>query len=139
VSVQFIPLAGCLQNALQQQSAFAASMLHLFQSSFTPDPTSPLSAYTTAEATYTTYAALPMTTWFPPILAPGSGFMIQSPEVQFTTGSSDPIVTNLIGGCYLVDSGGFLRITIIFTTPVPFQLAHQGLPINIVYLFPTGI
>lgn len=138
MSVQFIPLAGCLANALQQQTAFAASLLHLFQSTFMPDPSNVLADYTAAEATYDTYAAIEMTTWFDPILAPGSGFMINSPEVQFSTGDTDPVVTNLIGGCYLVDATGHLRITIIFTAAIPMQLAYQGIPINIVYLFPTG-
>jgi hypothetical protein len=137
--VQFIPLAGCLANATQQQTAFALSVLHLFKSTFVPDPSTPLAAYTTAEADYTGYTALVMIAWFPPILSPGSGFMIQSPEVQFTTGAADPTVPNIIGGCYLLDAGGAIRITIIFTAPIPMQLAHQGIPINIVYLFPTGV
>lgn len=139
MSVQFIPLAGCLQNALEMQTALAASMCHLFVSTFTPDPSSPLSDYTAAEATYDDYAAIEFTTWLPPILAPGTGFMIQSPEIQFRTGTTDPMVPNLIGGLYVVDSGGFLRITVIFTAPVPMQLAYQGIPINLVYLFPTGL
>lgn len=138
MSVQFIPLSGCLANATQQQAAFAASMLHLFQSTFVPDPSNVLADYTAAEATYTGYEALEMTTWNSPILAPGTGFMIQSPEVQFSTGDTDPATGNLIGGCYLVDSTGALRITIIFASPIPMQLAYQGIPINIVYLFPTG-
>lgn len=138
MSVQFIPLAGCLANALQQQTAFAASVLHLFQSTFVPDPSNPLSDYTAAEATYDTYMAQTMTTWFSPILAPGTGYMINSPEVQFQTGTSDPVVPNSIGGCFLVDSTGKLRVTVIFTNPVPFQLANQGIPINLTYLFPTG-
>jgi hypothetical protein len=138
VSVQFIPLSGCLANATQQQTAFAASLLHLFQSSFVPTPSNVLADYTAAEADYTGYEALEMTTWNAPILSPGSGFMIQSPEVQFSTGDTTPATGNLIGGCYLVDSTGALRITIIFASPIPMQLAYQGIPINIVYLFPTG-
>ena len=65
--------------------------------------------------------------------------MINSPEVQFSTGDTDPTTPNSVAGCYLVDATGKLRLTIIFTTPIPFQLAYQGLPINIVYLFPTGV
>lgn len=139
MSVQFVPLAGCYANALQQQTAFAASLLHLFQASFIPTPSNVLADYTTAEADYDDYAAIEMTTWFAPILAPGTGYMIQSPEVQFATGSTTPVVPNTIGGCYLVDSTGALRFTIIFTAPVPMEQAHQGIPINIVWFFPTGV
>jgi hypothetical protein len=138
VSVQFIPLAGCLANATQQQTAFAESILHLFQSSFVPTPSNILADYTAAEADYDSYAALTMTAWNTPILSPGSGFLIQSPEVQFSVGATDPTVGNVIGGCYLVDATGALRLTIIFASPIPMELAHQGIPINIIYLFPTG-
>lgn len=139
MSVQFIPLSGCLASALALQLAFADSVLHLFQALFTPTPSDPLASYTAAEATYDSYAPITMTAWLDPILAPGTGFMITSPEVQFSTGDADPVVPNVIGGCYLVDAAGKLRISVIFTTPIPFQMAYQGLPINLVYLFPTGV
>lgn len=138
MSSQFIPLSGCLANATEMQAALAESVLHLFQSTFTPTPSNILSDYTAAEATYTGYEAQTMTAWLAPLLAPGTGFMINSPEVQFSTGDTDPETPNTVGGCYLVDSAGALRITVIFTSPIPFQLAYQGLPINLVYLFPTG-
>lgn len=139
MSVQFVPLSGCYQNALQQQTAFAASEVHLFQSSFVPTPSNILADYTAAEADYDTYVALEMTAWFDPILAPGTGYMIQSPEVQFSTGSTDPTTPNVIGGCYLLDTAGNLRFTVIFTAPVPMELAHQGIPLNFVWFFPTGV
>lgn len=138
MSVQFIPLAGCLANALQMQTALAESVLHLFQSTFVPTPSNVLADYTTAEATYTGYTAATMTAWLAPLLAPGTGFMINSPEVQFSTGDTDPDVPNLIGGCYLVDAEGALRLTVIFASPAPFELAYQGIPISLVWLFPTS-
>ncbi len=139
MSTQFIPLSGCLASATSMQTALAASMLHLFKSTFVPDPSTPLASYTAAEADYDSYVALEMTTWNDPILAPGTGFMVQSPEVQFSTGTTDPTTPNTIGGCYLVDAAGHLRITVIFTAAVPMQVAYQGIPINLVYLFPTGL
>jgi hypothetical protein len=138
MSVQFIPLSGCLANATQQQAAFADTMVHLFQSTFVPTPSNVLADYTAAEATYTGYMALAMTAWLDPILSPGSGFMIQSPEVQFSTGDTDPATPNLIGGCYLVDADGALRMTVIFASVIPMELAYQGIPLSFVYLFPTG-
>lgn len=138
MSSSFIPLTGCLANATQQQTAFAESVLHLFQSSFVPTPSNVLADYTAAEATYTGYEELTLAAWLAPILAPGTGFMINSPEVQFSTGDTTPTTPNLIGGCYLVDAAGALRLTIIFQQPIPFELAYQGLPISLTYLFPTG-
>lgn len=138
MSTQFIPLSGCLASATAMQTALAASMMHLFQSTFVPTPSNVLADYTAAEATYDSYEAIEMTAWLAPILAPGTGFMIQSPEVQFSVGDTDPTTTNVIGGCYLVDAAGALRITVIFTAPFPMEAAYQGIPINLVYLFPTG-
>lgn len=138
MSTSFIPLSGCLANATQQQTAFAESILHLFKSTFSPTPSNVLADYTAAEADYTGYEALTLTAWLSPILAPGNGFMINSPEVQFSTGDTAPATGNLIGGCYLVDSTGALRLTIVFASPVPMELAYQGIPISLTYLFPTG-
>lgn len=138
MSSSFIPLAGCEANAAAQQTAFAESVLHLFQSTFVPTPSNVLSDYTAAEADYTGYTAKTLTAWLDPILAPGTGFMINSPQVQFETGDTTPTTGNLIGGCYLVDAEGVLRLTIVFAQAVPFELAYQGLPIALTYLFPTG-
>lgn len=139
MSTQFVPLSGCEQNAKERQTAYAVSKLHLFKSSFIPTPSNVLADYTAAEADYDAYAEKTLTAWFNPILAPGSGFMIESPLVQFEVGASTPVTPNLIGGCYLVDAAGKLRATVIFTQPLPMQMAGQGIPISLVDLFPTGV
>lgn len=139
MSTQFFPLEGCLTTATAVRTALANSVMHLFQSTFTPEPSDPLSAYTAAECDYAGYAAETMAAWNPPILAPGTGYMIGSPLVQFewVAGGGDP--GNLVGGCYVVDAAGKLRLTVIFTEPIPMQQAGQGIPINLVWLFPTGV
>src|SRR5262245_51532221 len=134
----FYPLAGALANAEERQAILAGSVLHLFKSDLNPNPSTPLSEFTANEADYTGYAAIPFATWHDPILAPGSGYMIESPYAQFDTGATTPVVANLIGGAYLVDSGGDLRMCVIFDTPVPMEVAHQGIPIQLIDLFPTG-
>lgn len=137
MSVQFFPLEGCLVSAADMQTALALSELHLFQSTLNPDAATPLADYTTAEADYTGYALETLTAWFDPQYAPGTGYMIASPQVQFlSTGSG---VTNVIGGCYLVDANGDLRLTVTFTDTIPMQIAGQGILISLVWLFPTGL
>jgi len=138
VSVQFNSLEGCLQDALETQTAYALSVLHLFKSSFVPTPSNVLADYTAAEADYDNYSAETLTAWFDPLLAPGSGYMITSPLVQFETGVA-VTTPNLIGGCYLVDAAGKLRLVVIFTNPVPMQIPGQGIPISLIDLFPTGV
>lgn len=139
MSVQFFPLEGCLTTATAIRTALANSVLHLFKSDFVPEPSSPLADYTADEADYDGYAAITMATWNAPILAPGTGYMIGSPLVQFVWTHDTDDVQNVIGGCYLVDSAGKIRLTVIFTAPIPMQQAGQGIPINLVWLFPTGV
>lgn len=140
MSTQFFPLEGCYTSAKAMQTALALSVLHLFQSTLpAPDPSTPLADYTTAEATFTNYTAQTFTAWNDPILAPGTGYMIGSPLVQFETGTSTPATGNQISGCYLVDAAGKHRLTVIFTDIIPMTAANQGIPINLVWLFPTGV
>lgn len=139
MSVQFTPLIGCHQDATERRTALAASVVHLFQSSFTPTPSNVLADYTAAEADYTGYAVADIATWYAPILAPGTGFELDAPSVSFQVGSTDPTVGNVIGGCYLVDSAGNLRQTVIFTQPIPMELAYQGMVIPLSLLFTPGV
>lgn len=117
----------------------ASSVMHLFKSTFTPEPSSPLSEYTAAECDYDGYAPITLTTWLAPILAPDTGYMINSPLVQFTYDFDTLGTGNTVGGCYIVDAGGKNRIAVIFTAPIPMQVDGQGIPITIVWLFPTGV
>ena len=139
MSTQFFPIPGCQTTAAAVRAALANSVLHLFKSSFAPTPANILADYTAAEADYDTYVAITITAWAAEILAPGTGYMILSGLQQFAVGASDPTVPNEIGGCYLVDAAGKLRLTGIFTAPVPMAMAGQGVPITLTWLFPTGV
>lgn len=138
MSEQFFPLAGCETTATAVRTSLANSVLHLFKETLAPEPSTPLSAYTAAEADYDGYAAITMVAWNLPILAPGTGFMIGSPLVQFAFDFDTLGTGNVIKGCYLVDAAGKLRLTVVFTDLIPMQVAGQGIPINLVWLFPTG-
>lgn len=139
MSTQFFPLEGCLTTATAVRTAMASSVMHLFKSTFTPDPSSPLSEYTAAECDFDGYAPITLTAWLAPILAPDTGYMINSPLVQFAWEHDTDDIGNTVGGCYIVDAGGKNRIAVIFTAPVPMQQAGQGIPISLVWLFPTGV
>lgn len=135
---QFNPLAGCLATATAMRTALAASILHLFKSGFSPTPSNVLADYTAQECDFDGYLAATIAAWNAPILAPDTGYMIGSPLVQFAWEHDTDDVGNDVGGCYLVDSLGVLRLAIVFTQPIPMQVAGQGLPINLIMLFPTG-
>lgn len=133
----FYPLAACREQASERRTEYATGEIHLFQSSFVPTPSDPLSSYTAAEADYDTYAPVTVTAWDDPILAPGSGFMISSPYFQFEVGATDPTTPNVIGGLWYEDAGGVIRFAIIFDEPLPMQAAYQAIYGTLVDLFPT--
>lgn len=132
------PLAATLEQADERKTAYAASEVHLFKSDLVPTPSTLLSEFVTNEADYDTYAPIAIAAFTGPILAPGSGYEILSPAVLFTTGATDPVVTNSIGGFWLEDGAGNIRLVGTFDPALPMQLANQGIPLSIIDLFPTG-
>lgn len=140
MSVQFYPLEACEANAIDMQTALVNSVVHLFQDTLpAPDPSTPLTAYTDAEADFSGYADQTIVAWLDPILAEGTGYMINSPNLQWVFDDSPGTPTNLVSGFYLLDSGGTIRFTVIFTNPVPMQVHGQGILFSIVLFFPTGV
>lgn len=137
-NVQFYPLESCLQQADERQAVYAASVLHLFKSTLVVDASTTKADLEAAEADYDAYVAQTLTAWFAPILAPGTGYMIASPLVQFSTGVTDPVVPNTIGGFWFEDAAGHVRGIGTFNPALPMQLANQGIDLNLVDLFPTG-
>lgn len=138
MSVQVIPLAGCLVDATAWRTSMANSDVHLFKSDFTPSASSSLADFTANEADYTGYEELTIAAWLAPILSSGSGYMVTSPLVQFTTGDTDPTEGNIIGGAYIVDAAAKLRMYVVFTQPIPMQVAGQGIPVSLTAFFNTG-
>lgn len=137
-NTSWYPLAGTLAQAEERQTAYAASVVHLFKSSLVPTPATVLADYEAAEADYDSYAPITLTAWAGPILAPGTGYMILSPGVLFTVGATDPVTPNTVGGFWLEDAAGDLRLVGMFEPTLPMQLAGQGIPLNLLDLFPTG-
>lgn len=138
MSAQVESFEGAYTNAKERQTSLASCIVNLFQSSLTPNASTPLADFTAAVATYDGYAAKTWTAWANPILAPGQGYAIVSPYSQFDTGATDPVTPNLIGGYYVTDAAGKLRQFVTFTSPAPMQLAHQGIPAQLTIIFPAG-
>jgi len=139
VSTQFFPLASAAKQASLLRTFMANSTIRLFKSSFVPSVSNVLADYNAAQCDYDSYAAITMPAWLPAILSPGSGYMVGSPLVQFEFPSGGAGVGNLVGGCYVLDAAGALALTVIFTQPIPMQLPGQGIPINLLWFFSTGL
>lgn len=135
---QWTPLQGCQKDADERQTVYVNSVMHLFKSSLTPTGSTTKAEFQAAEADYDDYAPITMAAWQEPILSPGSGYMIASPLVQFNVGVVDPVVGNVIGGWFMLDAAGTLRLAGTFENPIAMQLAGQGIPMNVYDLFPTN-
>lgn len=136
----FYTLQACDTCATERQAAYVGAQIRLYKSTFEPSPTSTLADFVAAEADYDGYAAQAFTPWFDPILAPGSGYMIASPLVQFAYVDGVTHVGNLIGGAFIVDAGGDLRMVLALTPTEYVTLAvnGQGFDVNVADVFPTG-
>lgn len=139
MSTQFFPLEGCLTTATEVKTAMASSTMHLFKDSLVPDPSTPTSDYTAAEADFDGYAEITITNWNAPILAPGTGYLISTPLMVFTWTFDTDSVGNLIGGCYCLDAATKNRLVVIFDESIPMQMAGQGIQFYVNWLFPTGV
>lgn len=135
----FYTLEACLQNATERQTALAASVAHLFKSSLVPTSSSTKAELTAAECDWTGYATKALAAWLGPILAPGSGYEIIMPLVLWDTGAADPAVGNDVGGAWIEDAAGKVRMVAVFDTPMPMQVAHDGIPLSLIDFFPTGV
>lgn len=134
-------LTGSAFLADLMQTALAASKLRLFKSTLVPVPETPLADFVTDEADFTGYPAggATLTAWLDPILMPppGSGYQIQSPMSQFAT-ANPTTVGNVIGGWFLVETGGALIAYGTFGSPIPMEEPGQGIDLAPVLTFPTG-
>lgn len=131
------PNDGALWLGAKVQTALAASKLHLFKSSFTPNNESVIADFDAAECDYDGYAAggIAVATWLAPLLTPPQGCEIESGTKQFHYVDGVGHVTNLAGGWYLTDTGGALVAYDVFPEAVPFQSNGNGLNLDIVLPF----
>lgn len=134
---QFTPFEGVFKSASERRTVYANSVMRLFKAEFSPTASSTATDFEANECDFDNYAAVTLTAWDDPILSPGAGAMIGSPLVQFEVGNTDPVVGNSVGGFWIEDAAGVVRLVGIFDDPVPMQVAHAGLPINTYDVFPT--
>lgn len=110
--------------------------MHLFQSSLTPTPTTPLEAFQAAEATYDGYAPKTITAWSEIILA-GAAYALYAPtqtfEYSYVSG-----VTNTIGGYWIQLAGGDLNMIVLFSPGESIAGPYQAVVRSPLQLFPWG-
>jgi hypothetical protein len=135
----FYTNAACMVNAAEKQTALALSKCRLFKSTFVPTPATTKAELEANEADYTGYTAggETITAWLDPLLDPAGGASITAPTIQFDV--TGPVVdTDIVGGFWVEDAGGDVRLVGQFAAPVPMEVVGQGFPLNIKIVEPTG-
>lgn len=135
----FYPNVGTLWVANNMQADLANSVLHLYQDSLSPGVLTTLAELSAAEADYDGYAAKTITAWLNELLNPAGGASIQAPTQQFEYVDGVGHVGNNIGGWYLVSSGGALVAIGTFPSPIALVANGQGIPLDILLRFGTGL
>lgn len=124
---------GALGNATRQQTAEALSMVRLFKAgTITLTPATTKTELEAGECDFTGYppGGIAITAFLDPILAAEGGYAIQSPTIQFTTGSPTTVPNN-VGGFWLETAGGDVVLATQFAVAVPMQVPGQGVPVSI--------
>jgi hypothetical protein len=108
------------------KTALATSKLALFLSSFAPTVNSKVADFVAADATYDGYTAggTAITAFLGPGTDPAGGADVVSPNVFFLYVDGMTHVMNLIGGWYLLTTGGALFAYGVF--PAPVAMAANG-------------
>lgn len=138
---QFYPLVGCQKKAADFKTLMASSKARLFKSPFFPIAGTPRSDYLAAECDYDGYLAggIVMTAFNDPILSPGSGYQTGSPLVQFAWAHDTDDVGNTVSGGWVETAGGIIMLAFNFAQNIPMQQAGQGIPLNFIFPFDTGL
>ena len=135
----FYTNAACMVNAAEKQAALALSKVRLFKSTFVPTVSTIKADLTGAEAAYTGYTAggETITAWLAPLLDPAGGASITAPTVQFDV--TGPVTaTDIVGGFWIEDAAGDVRLVGTFAAPIPMEVVGQGFPLNVKIVEPTG-
>ena len=130
----------CLTLAAEKQTALALSKVRLFKSTFIPTVATTAAELAAAEAAFTGYPAggAAVVAFLDPILDPSGGASITAPTVQFDMGPAPILATDLVGGFWLEDAAGDVRLVGTFGAPIPMEVLGQGFPLNIKLVDPTG-
>lgn len=135
------PNVGALVLAGVVRTRLAASKLRLFKNTgYMPNVSSTLAEMTAIEADFSGYPAggATLTAWLAPLLNPLGGASIESGLVQFQVvppTPPDPIVPNVIGGWFVVDSTGALITAGNFPNGVSMVADGMGIPMNVQLVF----
>lgn len=137
----FYPNTACLKQIGELKTVLALSKVRLFKDSLVPSVSTVKADLEAAEADYDGYTAggETITAFLGELLDPAGGASITAPTVQFDFVSANPTVnTNNVGGFWLEDAAGAVRVIGTFAAPIPMEFNGQGFPLNLKLNQATG-
>lgn len=112
------------------KTALALSKLRLIQAILTPNVNTTKAAMVAAEADFSGYTAggYTLTAWVGPVNNVGSGAIITPPAISpvFVDPDPDPVVSNSIGGWWVEDAAGNVRLVGTFDAPIAMGQVGNG-------------
>lgn len=132
----YISQSGALLDAQTWQTLLENATMHLFQSSYTPQPTDPITLFQAAECTFDGYAPSTIATWDNPVLAGTAWALLCAIQIfrwTFSTG-----VNNMVGGYWIQTAGGTLVTYAVFDPAESAGGTGQAIVRTPVQVFPWG-
>jgi hypothetical protein len=122
-----------IQMATELQAALANCTIDLFQDTLVPGITTTQLQLAAAVGNYSGYAQKTVAALLAPYLDPAGGASTNIATQQFQHNGG--AVANMIGGAWVEDAGGIVRLVMVFDQPVPMAVATDAIPLDIIFNF----
>lgn len=123
-----------LAKAADIKTALALSKLRLFTDALIPTRHTTVAELEAAECTYDGYPAggFTLTAWTGPTIDPNGGAVLTSPLINPAYGpAEDPPMSNDVGGWWVEDAAGNVRVLGRYDPPRPMGGLGSGFPVVI--------
>jgi hypothetical protein len=119
------------EKATVIKTSLATSKLRLFQAPLVPTQFTTKAQLVAAEADFTGYTpgGYPIAAWLGPTNNPAGGAVINTPSVNVLVAAPedpDPLVGNTIGGFWIEDTSGDVRVVGVYGPTRPLLLVGDG-------------
>jgi len=132
---QILPLSGAAEDVGLIKTNLVNAVIHLFDDTLTPSPTTVKADLVAAECDFDDYTSQVIAAWTGPVLAPISGWQINAPVQTWTVVTN--VITDLVGGYWIETAGGVVHDIFVFDQPVPMTVPGQSVQVVPVELVST--
>lgn len=135
--INALSLNGAKIIATANQARLANSVLHLFKAPFLPSITTTKADFLAQECDFDGYAPATIAAWGAPVLL-GPAWATYAPTQTFRWSLVTDAIGNMVGGWFLVTSGGELMDYAVFDPATPCQGPGQAVVTTPIEITPAG-